>query len=54
MNLDPIRDGFSPCCSRIGGGAKISPSVKPNLSHISHKDETWHSCTLPKEDIENI
>ena len=24
------------------------------LSHISYNDETWHSCTLPKEDPENI
>ena len=25
-----------------------------NLSHISYNDETWHSCTLPKEDPKNI
>ena len=25
-----------------------------NLSHMSWNDETWHSCTLPKEDPKNI
>ena len=25
-----------------------------NLSHISCNDETWHSCTLPKENSKNI
>ena len=28
-----------------GGGGK--------KSHISYIDETWHSCTLPKEDPKN-
>ena len=31
-----------------GWGAKRPPPL--NLSHISYKDETWHSYTLPKED----
>ena len=25
-----------------------------NLSHISYNEETWHSYTLPKEDLKNI
>ena len=32
--------------------AKRPPSK--NLSHISYRDETWHSYTLPKKDPRNI
>ena len=31
-----------------GGGANL------NLSHIAYNDETWHSYTLPMEDLKNI
>ena len=29
-------------------GAKRPPF--PKICHTSYNDETWHSCTLPKED----
>ena len=37
---------------RFSGVAKGWGGTNPllNLSHISYNDETWHSCTLPKED----
>ena len=49
--LNPIQDGHFRCCSRIGGDKK-APSLK-SVTHI-YNDETWHSCTLPKENPKNI
>ena len=54
--INPIQNGRFPGCSMTwgggGGGGKKAPSPW-NLSHISYKDETWHSYILPKEDPEN-
>ena len=36
----------------IDGGPKSNPVSK--ICHISYNDETWHSYTLPKEDLRNI
>ena len=38
----------------VGGGDKKLPT--PSLKIVTHipNDETWHSCTLPKEDPKNI
>ena len=39
--------------AREGGGHKKAP-LPWNLSHISYKDETWDSYTLPKEDRKKV
>ena len=50
--INAIRDWPFRSRSRMGSGSKkTSP---PERSHISYNDETWHSCTLPKEDQKNI
>ena len=36
-----------------GWGKQKGPSLE-NLSHIFYNDETCHSYTLPKENLENI
>ena len=33
----------------MSGEQKGAPSHLPKISHTSYNDETWHSCTLPKE-----
>ena len=39
-------------CSRMGAGVKKAPLSK--ICHTSYNDETWHSYTLPKEDLKTI
>ena len=55
-SLNPIQDGPFWGCSRMGGGRGGSQKKFPpsNLSHISYSNKTWHSYTLPKEDLKNI
>ena len=58
FNFNAIQDGIFWGCSRMAGrrGAKMPPPPPSslNLSHISYNDETWHICTLPKEDPKKI
>ena len=42
-NINPIQDGSFRGYSREGG-----------QKGISYNDETWHTYTLPKEDLKNI
>ena len=51
-DANPIQDGHFWSYSRMKVGTKRPPSSPYNLSHISYNDETWHSCTLSKEDLE--
>ena len=50
--FNPIQDGPSLCCSRVGRGLK-DPAPR-NLSYISANNETWHSYTLHKGDPKKI
>ena len=56
--VNPIQDGPFRGFSRMGAGGGVGGGQKSptplNVSHISHNDETWHSYTLPKEDLKNI
>ena len=47
--FNPIQDWPFWGCSRMLG-AKRSPL--PKICHTSYNDETWYSCTVPKEDSE--
>ena len=52
-DANPIQDGHFWSYSRMKVGTKRPPPSSPyNLSHLSYNDETWHSCTLSKEDLE--
>ena len=41
--VNPNPDGLFRGCSRMG-----RVTLQKSLSHISYKNETWHSYTLPK------
>ena len=46
--INPVQDGLFRGCLRMGFGGFVGKS------YISYNDETWHSCTLPKEDPKNM
>ena len=46
--FNTIQDGSCRGCSRKEGELK---GPLPKICYISYNDETWHSHTLPKEDV---